>query len=132
MPYSISWAEDQTLVHQVYIDEISRQDFEAMVCNSRRMLISVPHAADIMIEWQGRRHVMNDLSMLYSAIFSEKRVPPNQRFVFLVNMPAASRVIMQAMQRAAPRSAGSLYFVETVEQVHKLRTYLLDEKVKSV
>ena len=130
MPYSIAWNDDRTVVHQIYEGEISRGDFESMVFDSRGMLDSVLHPVDLMIEWRGERHVMQDLSMLYGAMFAERRVPPNQRFVFAINTPPAFRVIAQALKRAAPRTMGQLYFAQTVEQAYQLRTFLLEEQAK--
>jgi hypothetical protein len=133
MPYHIAWDDaSQTIVRQTYQGRISRHDFEGMVRESRGLLESVPHVVDVIIEWQGDRHLINDFSIIYAAMFAEKHVPRNQRFVFVVNAPTAYRILASTLQRAAPRAVGSLYFVDTPDAVSRLREILLETELTPV
>jgi hypothetical protein len=133
MSYHIRWNDDtQTIVRQVYEGRVGRTDFEGMVCASAQLLETVPHKVDIILEWQGERHMLNDISIVYGAMFAEKRVPTNQRFVFAINAPIMFRVLLQALQRATPRIVNSLYFVDTVDAAYRLRAILLDMETSSV
>jgi hypothetical protein len=133
MSYAISWADDtHTMVRQVYQGHIGRRIFESMVHDSVCLLETVTHSVDIMIEWQGERHLMQDLSLIYGAMFAEKHVPANQRFVFVVDAPAVYRIFAHTLRRAAPRAVGALYFVDTPADAYRLRDYLLEAGVSSV
>jgi hypothetical protein len=133
MPYHVVWNDaSQTIVRQTYEGRISRHDFENMVCESRCLLNSVSHIVDVIIEWQGDRHLINDFSIIHAAMFAETRVPSNQRFVFVVNAPTAYRILATVLQKAAPRAVGSLYFVDTLDAVYRLRDILLETELTPV
>ena len=133
MLYTIQWADEAcTMVHQTYDGDVSRQEFETMVENSNRMLAGVSHPVDLIIEWKGERQIMQDLSLIYGAMFAEKHVPANQRFVFVINLPQIYRILAHVLRRSAPRAMGAMYFVDSVEDVYRLRNYLLETGVSSV
>lgn len=133
MPYQIAWDDaSQTIVRQIYQGRLSRSDFEGMVRESRGLLESVPHIVDVIIEWQGDRHLINDFSIIHAAMFAEKFVPRNQRFVFVINAPTAYRILASVLQKAAPRAVGSLYFVDAPEAVYRLRDILLETEMTPV
>lgn len=133
MAYRIVWDDAaQTVVRQTYQGRISRHDFEGMVRESRGLLESVPHIVDVFIEWQGDRHLINDFSIIHAAMFAEKHVPRNQRFVLVINAPAAYRILATVLQKAAPRAVGSLYFVDTLEAAYRLRDILLETELTPV
>jgi hypothetical protein len=133
MLYTIEWADDtQTMVRQRYQGHINRRIFEAMVHDSVCLLGTVTHSVDIMIEWHGDQTLINDLSVISGAIFAEKHVPANQRFVFVVNAPRVYRVFVNTLKLAAPRAVGSLYFVDTPDGAYRLRDYLLEAGVSPV
>jgi hypothetical protein len=133
MAYHVYWDDNsQTIARQVYEGSVGRADFEAMVCASSRLLQTVPHSVDIIMEWHGERQMINDISLIYGAMFAEKRVPDNQRYVFMVKAPLLIRGFAQVLQRAAPRATGSLYFLETVEEAYRLRAILLETKISPV
>ena len=120
------------MVRQVYQGHVDRRVFEAMVHDSVCLLETVTHSVDIMIEWHGEQTLLYDLSLIYGAMFAEKHVPANQRFVFVVKAPTVLRIFAYTLRRAVPRAVGSLYFVDTAEGAYLLRDYLLAAGVSSV
>jgi hypothetical protein len=127
MPYTIEWADEtRTMVRQIYHGHVSRRVFEAMVHDSVCLLATVTHSVDIMIEWHGEQALMQDLSLIYGAMFAETHVPANQRFVFVVKAPTVYRVLAHTLRRAAPRAVGALFFVDTPQGAYLLRDYLLE------
>jgi hypothetical protein len=133
MSYTIAWDDEtHTIVRQLYQGQVGRLDFESMVQESVAMLESVTHSVDIVIEWHGDRHIRQDLSMIYGAVFAEKHVPSNQRFLFVINMPPLYRILARVLQRSAPRALGAIYFVDSMEEVYRLRAYLLEAGASSV
>jgi hypothetical protein len=85
-----------------------------------------------MIEWHGQQTLLQDISLISGAIFAEKHVPVNQRFVFVVDGPRVFRVFINSLKMAAPRAVGSLYFVDTPDDAYRLRDFLLEAGVSSV
>ena len=133
MLYTIEWADDTcAMVRQIYQGHVGRRVFEAMVHDSARLLATVTHKVDIMIEWHGEQTLLQDLSLISGAMFAEKHVPTNQRFVFVVKAPIVYRVFVNTLRMAAPRAVGSLYFVDTPDDAYRLRDYLLEAGVSSV
>lgn len=133
MSYTIGWADDShTMVRQVYEGHVGKRAFEAMVHESVRLLETVTHNVDVAIEWHGEQTLMHDLSVIYGAMFAERYVPTNQRFVFVIKAPAVYRIFANTMRRAAPRAIGALYFVDTLEDAFRLRDFLLEAGVSSV
>lgn len=133
LSYAIEWADDaHTMVRQVYQGHVGRRVFETMVHDSARLLATVTHKVDVMIEWHGEQNLVQDLSVISGAIFAEKHVPDNQRFVFVVDAPRVYRVFFNTLKIAAPRAVGSLYFVDTPDDAFRLRDYLLEAGVSSV
>lgn len=127
MPYNIFWTDEtKTIVQQIYDGPLSRCDFESMICASQDMLETVSHPVDVIIEWSGERTVVHDMTLVYAALFAEKRVPSNQRYVFLVNVPPIVKTLIHLLRQAAPRATASTYFLDSVAGAYCLRAILLE------
>jgi hypothetical protein len=127
MTYWIGWDDAaHSVVRQTYYGSIGRCDIEGMVRESRVMLESVSYPVDLIIEWDERTTLLPDFSILSIMMYTERYVPANQRYVFPVNTPPIYQAMGRALQKATPKAAHNVYFVNTRAHAYTLRSLLLE------
>lgn len=114
MSYEIFWVDDEkTIVHQRFLDGFNVDDLYKITTESAKMLSTVDHPVDIIVEIAGR---VNMRGMLSAAMYVNRIVPPNQRFVLGVNVSRVARRMIEAIRKVAPKALERVHFVDTLDE----------------
>jgi len=121
----VTWANaEQDIVLQYYHDCFTLDDYFQVVEQSAALLNSVNCAVDLIIMLPDKGEY--NLKTAVRANEVEQKVPPNQRFVVVVNAPAAIKLLIDAARVVAPRATANLHHVNTLTQafdrIRHLRT----------
>ncbi|MBC7870981.1 MAG: hypothetical protein H7Y09_09100 [Chitinophagaceae bacterium] len=119
MPTYLMWDDEaHTILTQKYDGVCTLDEFHQIVDDSSKMLATVPHEVDLIID-------MTTMSISAGRLLSavthvEGKVPPNQRLLLVVCAPAFIRAIVRVATKIAPKATRNLHFLDTLDQAHDI------------
>lgn len=119
MSHSIEWIDqDRKIVLQKYFDQIKHEDFYDAVDKSAKMISSVEHIVDIIIDM---REAKTDLKGFFQAAsYANKKVPDNQGVVVVIGASRFTQMMVKVAESIAPKATEDLYFVDTLEEAMRI------------
>lgn len=118
MSYLVEWGdENQTIVIQTYNGKVSIEDYYRAVDESAKLLSSVDHPVDLIMDTTEAKTDMK--GFLQAVSYANKKVPKNQRLVIVVGANHFIQMLSKIASTIAPKAAENGYFVDTLEEAHK-------------
>lgn len=113
MHHEVFWYDDEkTILYQRYLRGFGLADFYQVAETSAKMLATVPHTVDIIIETQS----LPKMSGMFPAAQHVNRiVPPNQRLVVAVGTNSLLRSMVEISRKIAPKATENIHFVDTLD-----------------
>jgi hypothetical protein len=120
MHHRVEWGNDeQTVILQTYFDQTSTADQMEVAQESKRLAESVPHTVHIIIDGRKGNQIPN-IRVSHLAPLAEMTVPTNQGIVVCVGFSDFIKGLVNIARLIAPRAAGNVRFVRTVDQAWAL------------
>ncbi len=117
MSVRIYWQDDQkTILRHVYEGRCEASDFHACVNESYRLISTVVHAVDVIVDMTKASFV--GTSFLTVRGNSEAKVQENQRLAILVGAPGFIKALVSIGKKIAPKTTKNIHYVNTVEEAH--------------
>lgn len=121
MPYQVTWVdEEKTIVAQTYTGKVLIEDYYHAVDESATLLSSVEHPVDLIMDATEAHTDMK--GFLTAASYANKKVPENQRLVIVIGANRFVQTMGKIAGTIAPKATENLYFVDTLEDAHRVIT----------
>jgi hypothetical protein len=121
MPYQVTWDdEEQTIAVQTYSGTATMKDYYQAIDESAQLLSSVDHTVDLIMDLTAMK---SDLKGFLTAVsYANKQVPANQRLVVVVGANRFVQTMGRIAGTIAPKATENVYFVDTLEDAHRVIT----------
>lgn len=121
MPYQVTWDdEEKTIVVQTYSGKVLVEEYYNAVDKSAQLLSSVNHTVDLIMDLTDMK---SDLKGFLTAVsYANKKVPSNQRLVTVVGANRFAQTMAKIAGTIAPKATENVYFVDTLEEAHRVIT----------
>lgn len=110
--------EEKTILRHVYDGEWSPEGYHAAMQESQRMLMSVPHAVDVILDM--RRSATPPFGILPAYQEADKLVPDNQRLVIMVRPGMIMKALNRIISDIAPRSSANRIVANSMDEARAL------------
>jgi hypothetical protein len=119
MPVEVVWDDEaQTMLRQIYSGHLKLEDYIAVTDEFGRMARSVPHTVHSIMD---RTRVLSTPGVLLPAMrYANNTLPPNVGLRVIIKASLLTRVLVDLGRRIAPHLINNIYFVESIEDAHRL------------
>ncbi|MEO8611214.1 MAG: hypothetical protein ABI690_25180 [Chloroflexota bacterium] len=119
MPVQVVWDDEaQTILRQIYSGHLKMEDYIQGTDEFGRMARTVTHPVHSIMD---RSKVISTPGIILPAMrYANNNLPPNLDLRIVVKASMFTRVIVDLGRRAAPKLANNVYFVDTVEEAHRV------------
>jgi hypothetical protein len=127
MPITVRWFDDEKqLIYQEYQGSLTIEALKVTANESHELAITVSHPVDILMQFK-ESNLADFRRVMEISAYIESKVPPNQRFVYMINTPSPIKTIVTVVRRFTPRAGGNTSFVDTLEEALLLREQQLKQ-----
>jgi hypothetical protein len=119
MTVQVVWDhEAHTICRQIYSGHLKLNDYIEGTDEFGRMARTVTHTVHSIMD---RTKVISTPGVLLPALrYANNNLPPNLDLRIVVKGSMFTRFIVDIGRRAAPKLAHNVYFVDTVEEAHRI------------
>ena len=119
MPVQVVWDDEaRTILRQIYSGHLKLNDYIEGTDEFGRMARTVTHTVHSIMDRTG---VISTPGVLLPALrYANNNLPPNLDLRVVVKGSMFTRFIVDIGRRAAPKLANNVYFVDTVEEAHRI------------